>query len=62
MLVYSLYRGLLHNTCRYQQEFALAALANQYRRPVIGFEDDFNAIGRREVQVGFINSIYTKLY
>ncbi|GFR44626.1 hypothetical protein Agub_g5914, partial [Astrephomene gubernaculifera] len=38
---------------RYQQDFSLAALANHYRRPVIGFEQDFAAIGRREVQAFF---------
>ncbi|GLC36704.1 hypothetical protein PLESTB_000132500 [Pleodorina starrii] len=38
---------------RYQQEFALASLANNYRRPIIGFEQDFEAIGRREVQAFF---------
>ncbi|GIL57933.1 hypothetical protein Vafri_13124 [Volvox africanus] len=38
---------------RFQQEFALASLANNYRRPVIGFEEDFDAIGRREVQAFF---------
>ncbi|KAG2432812.1 hypothetical protein HXX76_008546 [Chlamydomonas incerta] len=38
---------------RYQQEFALSSLANNYRRPVIGFEQDFDAIGRREVQAFF---------
>ncbi|PNW77599.1 hypothetical protein CHLRE_10g443850v5 [Chlamydomonas reinhardtii] len=38
---------------RYQQEYALSALANNYRRPVIGFEEDFDAIGRREVQAFF---------
>lgn len=37
---------------RYQQEYALRSLANNYRRPVIGFEEDFDALGRREVQVG----------
>ncbi|KXZ47583.1 hypothetical protein GPECTOR_34g742 [Gonium pectorale] len=35
---------------RYQQEYALASLATPYRRPVIGFEQDFDAIGRRELQ------------
>ncbi|KAG2448913.1 hypothetical protein HYH02_006261 [Chlamydomonas schloesseri] len=38
---------------RYQQQYALAALGNNYRRPVIGFEEDFDAIGRREVQAFF---------
>ncbi|KAG2485544.1 hypothetical protein HYH03_015713 [Edaphochlamys debaryana] len=38
---------------RFQQEFALRSLANPYRRPVIGFEEDFDAIGRREVQAFF---------
>lgn len=38
---------------RYQQEYALRSLANNYRRPVIGFEEDFDALGRREVQAFF---------
>ncbi|KAL6750226.1 peptidase M16 inactive domain family [Haematococcus lacustris] len=34
---------------RFQAEFALRSLGNQYRRPVIGFADDFQQLGRVEV-------------
>lgn len=34
---------------KYQEAFALRALPNNYRRPVIGYEADIAALGRREV-------------
>ncbi|KAJ9516019.1 hypothetical protein QJQ45_024472, partial [Haematococcus lacustris] len=34
---------------KFQAEFALRSLGNQYRRPVIGFADDFQQLGRVEV-------------
>lgn len=44
------------NVCyRFQEQFSLNAISNNYRRPVIGFADDVAAIGRREVQVGLVS-------
>lgn len=36
-----------------QEEFLGTALANNYRRPVIGYEADVVALGRREVEAFF---------
>ncbi|GAX86601.1 hypothetical protein CEUSTIGMA_g14009.t1 [Chlamydomonas eustigma] len=38
---------------KYQQNFALAALGNNYRRPVIGFAEDVDRMGRKEVDAFF---------
>ncbi len=38
---------------RFQEAFLAAALANNYRRPVIGFERDVASLGRREVEAFF---------
>ncbi|KAK9829270.1 hypothetical protein WJX72_004899 [[Myrmecia] bisecta] len=38
---------------KFQEEFAAAALANNYRRPIIGYAADVEALGRREVQSFF---------
>ncbi|KAL4448231.1 hypothetical protein ABPG75_005450 [Micractinium tetrahymenae] len=37
----------------WSEQFALRSLANNYRRPVIGFPEDLDRIGRREVQAFF---------
>lgn len=37
----------------YQAAFSEAALANNYRRPIIGYAQDFEGLGRREVQSFF---------
>jgi predicted Zn-dependent peptidase len=37
----------------FQEAFAAAALGNNYRRPVIGFQADIEALGRREVATFF---------
>eukprot|EP00803_Ostreobium_quekettii_P003249 evm.model.scf_709EXC.7 EVM.evm.TU.scf_709EXC.7 scf_709EXC:50963-59351(+) len=34
---------------KYQEQFNLAALANNYRRPIIGVPEDLDSLGRREV-------------
>jgi predicted Zn-dependent peptidase len=34
----------------FQEEFALKSLANNYRRPVIGYASDIEALGRRELE------------
>ena len=36
-----------------QEEFLSAALTNNYRRPVIGYEADVAALGRREIEAFF---------
>ncbi len=38
---------------RFQEAFAEAALANNYRRPVIGYAADVERLGRREVDAFF---------
>jgi predicted Zn-dependent peptidase len=38
---------------RFQEDFLQAALTNNYRRPVIGYERDVAALGRREVEAFF---------
>lgn len=38
---------------RFQEAFLGAALANNYARPVIGYERDVAALGRREVEAFF---------
>ncbi|KAK9844157.1 hypothetical protein WJX81_006305 [Elliptochloris bilobata] len=42
---------------RFQEAFAGAALANNYRRPVIGYASDVEALGRRELE-----SFFTRWY
>lgn len=37
----------------FQQQFSAAALSNNYRRSVIGSPEDFEALGRREVEAFF---------
>ncbi|KAL4423363.1 hypothetical protein ABPG77_004294 [Micractinium sp. CCAP 211/92] len=37
----------------WSEQFALRSMANNYRRPVIGFPEDLERIGRREVQAFF---------
>lgn len=38
---------------RFQEAFLGAAVSNNYRRPVIGYERDVAALGRREVEAFF---------
>lgn len=38
---------------RFQEEYMLKSLSNNYRRPVVGFEEDIRRIGRRDVATFF---------
>ena len=38
---------------KFQESFAAQAMANNYRRPVIGYPADLTMLGRREVQTFF---------
>ena len=38
---------------RFQEAFLGAAIANNYRRPIIGYEMDVEGLGRREVEAFF---------
>ena len=38
---------------RFQEAFLGAAIANNYRRPIIGYELDVEGLGRREVEAFF---------
>ncbi len=38
---------------RFQETFLSSAISNNYRRPIIGYEQDVAALGRREVEAFF---------
>lgn len=38
---------------RYQERFLNRAISNNYRRPIIGYEQDVAGLGRREVEAFF---------
>ncbi len=38
---------------RFQETFLSSAISNNYRRPVIGYEQDVAGLGRREIEAFF---------
>ena len=38
---------------RFQETFLSSAISNNYRRPIIGYEQDVAALGRREIEAFF---------